>query len=487
MKRNRIIIATLLFSCAVAANAQNDWDAFRYSMLTPTGTARNTALGGSMGAFGADFSTASTNPAALGTYNRSEFSISPSLYFGSTKIEYNGETYKDYKPNFNLGNIGVVLTIPNDNGNWKAVQVSTGINRLGNFNTYGYGCGPNMNGTSFMEEIAEMINQEPNKLRFDNSGNYLEGTGSDLSIFVWNNYLVDMDKNNNFYSAISHLSLNQEMTIQSKGSMNEYVFSLSGNWQDKLFVGATLGIPYFSFSQTTFYSETNIQGQSEQFNYLAYYDKINSEGSGINFKAGMLYQPFNFMRIGFALHTPTFYSVEETHYSDMSINLDTAKYSDVMQDVINTYTLNTPFRVLADMALIFGNYGFINVDYEMSDYSMMRMRADNRSYRNENANITNFYRAGHTVRVGGELNLSPVALRAGYAYMSNPYAAKTGWDASHHVFSAGFGFRSTTNYVDVAFQHVTNTDNDVFYNKAAYSYSVENISNSVVVTAGWKF
>ena len=162
MKRNRIIIATLLFSCAVAANAQNDRDAFRYSMLTPTGTARNTALGGSMGAFGADFSTASTNPAALGTYNRSEFSISPSLYFGSTKIEYNGETYKDYKPNFNLGNIGVVLTIPNDNesANWKAVQISTGINRMGNFNTYGYGCGPNMNGTSFIDYVAADANNK---------------------------------------------------------------------------------------------------------------------------------------------------------------------------------------------------------------------------------------------------------------------------------------------------------------------------------------
>ena len=71
--------------------------------------------------------------------------------------------------------------------------------------------------------------------------------------------------------------------------------------------------------------------------------------------------------------------------------------------------------------------------------------------------------------------------------MSNPFAANTGRDASHQVFSAGIGFRNTTNYIDIAFQHVTNTDNDVFYNHAAYSYTVTNSSNSVVVTAGWKF
>ena len=97
------------------------------------------------------------------------------------------------------------------------------------------------------------------------------------------------------------------------------------------------------------------------------------------------------------------------------------------------------------------------------------------------------YRTGHTLRIGGELNLSPMALRAGYAYISNPYTANSGRDASHQVLSAGLGFRTTTNYVDIAFQHVTNTDKDVFYDKATYSYSVNNISNSVVVTAGWKF
>jgi hypothetical protein len=484
MKRNRIIIATLLFSCAVAANAQNDRDAFRYSMLTPTGTARNTALGGSMGAFGADFSTASTNPAALGTYNRSEFSISPSLYFGSTKIEYNGETYKDYKPNFNLGNIGVVLTIPNDNesANWKAVQISTGINRMGNFNTYGYGCGPNMNGTSFIDYVAADANDKD--IYTDASGQFTNG--SYLGYLAWSGGLLGLDANNNFISKISQNSLMQEKSIQQKGSMNEYVFSISGNWMDKLFVGATLGIPYYSYVESYTYVETNTN-RNEPFQSMTYQNYIHSEGSGINFKAGMLYQPFNFLRLGFAMHTPTYYGVEEEYDSRFTSHFDTLSVDKLASNGEFEYSINTPYRVLANAAFIFGNFGFINVDYEMADYSIMRLRSDSYSFRTENNSIMQMYRTGHTVRIGGELNLSPMALRAGYAYMSNPFAANVGRDASHQVFSAGIGFRSTTNYVDIAFQHVTNTDKDVFYEKSAYSYNVDNISNSVVVTAGWKF
>ena len=482
MKRNRIIIATLLIGCAVAANAQNDRDAFRYSMLNPTGTARHTALGGSMGAFGADFSTASTNPAALGTYNRSEFSFSPSLYFGSTEIEYNGEKYKDYKPNFNLGNIGVVLTMPNDNGNWKAVQISTGINRMGNFNTYAYGAGPNMNSTSFVDHIAAEANRDD--IFTDANGQFTGG--SYLGYLAWTGGLLGLDANNNFISNISSNSLMQEKSMQQKGSMNEYVFSVSGNWQDKLFVGATLGIPYYSYVESSTYMEKN-SNKNEPLLSMTYQNYLHSEGSGINFKAGMLYQPFSFLRLGFALHTPTYYGVEEEYDSRFTSQFDTLSVDKPASDGEFDYTISTPYRVLANAAFIFGNFGFINVDYEMADYSVMRLRSDSYAFREENNSIMQMYRTGHTLRVGGELNLSPVALRAGYAYMSNPFAANTGRDASHQVFSAGIGFRSTTNYIDIAFQHVTNTDNDVFYNNAAYSYTVTNSSNSVVVTAGWKF
>jgi long-subunit fatty acid transport protein len=268
--------------------------------------------------------------------------------------------------------------------------------------------------------------------------------------------------------------------------MNEYVFSISGNWQDKLFVGATLGIPYFTYKESYGYIEKD-RDESSPYHNLEYQNYLHSEGSGVNFKAGVLYQPFNFLRFGLALHTPTFYTVEDDYESRLAIDHDSAKYNKTVSDGEFEYTLNTPYRVLANAAFIFGNYGFINVDYEMADYSVMRLRSDIYGFRSENNTISQIYTVGHTLRVGGELNLSPIALRAGYGYMSNPYDDKIGKDASHHILSAGLGFRSENNYIDVAYQHTTNTDKDVLYQNAAYSYNVNNISNSVVVTIGCKF
>ena len=152
IKKSLILLIGLLPLCAVA---QNDRDAFRFSFLTPTGTARFSSLAGSMGAFGADFSTASTNPAALGTYNRSEFTFTPSLYYGKSELTYNGNTYDDNKWNFNFGNLGVILTIPDAGGKWKAVQISTGINRMGNFHSYSYGRGSNDKRTSIIDNFTK--------------------------------------------------------------------------------------------------------------------------------------------------------------------------------------------------------------------------------------------------------------------------------------------------------------------------------------------
>ncbi|MBO4281821.1 MAG: hypothetical protein J5873_01325 [Bacteroidales bacterium] len=488
MKKSSLFLLTLTLF-ATAAWSQNDRDAFRYSLLSPTGTARYTSMGGSMGAFGADFSTASTNPAALGTYNRSEFTFSPSLYFGNTEMDYNGINNKDYKTNFNFGNLGLVLTIPNDKGDWKAVQVSTGINRMGNFHSYSYVAGPNnLNGTghtSFMDYIAADANRRD--IYVDNNNNYTDGSA--LGYVAWMGKALTYDTViNAFAPTFGKTDMQQEKTTSTKGSMNEYVVSLSGNYQDKLFFGATLGIPYFSYKENYTYTESNDNRGTEAYNGAEYSSYLHSDGSGINFKIGMLYQPFSCLRLGFALHTPTYYSVEEDYVSSLCIYHDSVgAYSRKTSDGEFSYTINTPYRVLGDIAFIFGNYGFVNIDYEMADYSTMRMRSDTYSFTQENNEITKSYRASHTIKVGGELNLSPVVFRAGYAYTSNPYTKEVGRDASRSVYSVGLGIRNMSNYVDFAYQYLTNSDNDVFYEKAPYAYNVLTTNHSFVATLGWKF
>ena len=77
--RNFILTVGLVFFVGIVLKAQNAEDALRYSSTFLTGTARYTGLGGAYGAVGADFTSLSSNPAGIGLYKKSDFSITPML------------------------------------------------------------------------------------------------------------------------------------------------------------------------------------------------------------------------------------------------------------------------------------------------------------------------------------------------------------------------------------------------------------------------
>ena len=138
MKRLLIPILSLLLSSFVV-NAQTVADALRFSQFGIGGTARTVAIGGAIGAFGADFATVSTNPAGLGSYTGSEFTMTPSLYLSNIDARLGGganSTVRDSKTNFNFNNIGIVFgkKLNTDRSEWRTSNYSIGINRLANFN-----------------------------------------------------------------------------------------------------------------------------------------------------------------------------------------------------------------------------------------------------------------------------------------------------------------------------------------------------------------
>ena len=96
------IFAIFISIISLSTFAQNDIDALRYSKTTFGGTARYMGLCGAFGALGADFSVLSTNPAGIGLYKSSEFTITPTLYYGATNSSYNGTSREDSKYNFNF-------------------------------------------------------------------------------------------------------------------------------------------------------------------------------------------------------------------------------------------------------------------------------------------------------------------------------------------------------------------------------------------------
>ena len=478
--KKRVGIMLILLAAGISVMSQNERDAFRYAQYSPTGTARYSSLAGSMGAFGADFSCLSAgNPAGIGLFKRFEFTLTPFLSYNNISADYNGEKINREKYKFGINNLGIVLAgfIDTVSG-WKAIQFATGLNNLARYDGNSMVLGTNDGITNFFNAIAN----QANGTKYNSLTGFMSA--------AWVHYLIDtLNGNDNYFTPV-HALLNQQQLRESSGYLNEYVFSLGGNYDDKLFLGATLGVPFFNYYQRTTYTES----RNPFYDSLIVYDEFRSKASGINLKLGIIYQPFQYLRLGAAFHTPTFYpKVKETFQTTFevwNIPIDSSFYDiNYGEDEIGgfNYQLRTPYHAMANIAFIYKNRGFVNVDYEYVDYATSNMQSDSYNFLSENRSINQNYRGTHIIRAGGELNLSPVVLRLGYAYSSNPYSRDIEKDGSCHTISGGIGFKTKTFFADFAYMYKFTHDKDVFYEHSLLNPYTSLITNQFfALTLGWK-
>jgi len=135
----RLIYFFVLLSTTLTLSAQNPADALRFSQFGIGGTARTVAIGGAIGALGGDFSVVSTNPAGLGIYQASEFTMTPSFFLSSVDaqlVDSGRGAFTEDNTNFNFNNIGIVFgkKVTRERSKWRTSNFSVGINRLANFN-----------------------------------------------------------------------------------------------------------------------------------------------------------------------------------------------------------------------------------------------------------------------------------------------------------------------------------------------------------------
>src|SRR6266487_6474091 len=92
----------LLISTYVTFNieAQIPDDALRNAWFIPGGTARNIAIGGTMGSLGGDITASNINPAGIGVYKTREIVFSPGMLLNKNKFDYRGENSADSKTAF---------------------------------------------------------------------------------------------------------------------------------------------------------------------------------------------------------------------------------------------------------------------------------------------------------------------------------------------------------------------------------------------------
>jgi hypothetical protein len=471
MKRLSFILGMMLFIPAVFAQGVDD--ALRYSQFYYQGTARSMAMGNAFGALGADFSSLSTNPAGLGLYRSSEFSITPELFSRSTESSYNGFLNDDGRANFGLSNLGFVFTNKANSDAtsvpWKYYQFAFGMNRMNNFNNRVFVEGDNMD-HSKIDVYLDKADGIDYQIIGDENGRY------PFDLYpAWYVYLIDtIPGYRDWYtSPVPQGGIRQQEMIETWGSVNEWLFSGAANLNDKVFFGATLGMPYIRYFRESIYTETDVADTIPGFDYWTYKESLTTKGWGINLKLGIIAWPLDWLRVGAAFHTPTaFYELTDYYKTTTEAKLGPDYNAKTSPNGEYTYQLNTPLKAIGSVGFIIGKYGLISGDYEFVDYSKTRLRAPDYTFSEENSQIRKSFQSTYNLRFGTEWRYSAFSVRGGYAIYGSPYANNLN-DEQLTSYSLGVGYTEGKLGLDLAWVH-NSADKDY------YLYASENFTTNAV-------
>lgn len=511
----RIWLATVLSVVAMGAQAQYKFggllmdhdgmmgnDMFTLSQVNfGFGTARSMAMAGAFTSLGGDIASMGINPAGLGMYRSNDISFSPMMGFQSAD---NSATAwgENEQSRFALSNLGVVFNLY-ENPSTRLVSVSMGLgyNRVADFN-YRYGFTSQSGASSapyrsIADAFSLMMGQSglfPDNngaLNYDYRDAYYWG-----GILAYNGYLLDVGEDNlgKFYTTADRLGVNagvgHTVGMQNRGSVGEYDISFGLNIDNKLYLGFTWGIQSVRWKQQMYYGEDYLYDSApvysdgaplkEPAEWMDYNQAVEVKGTGMNAKIGLIYRPVEALRLGVALHTPTYYALERSYQAYMGTNLSFGGVGDttpILEDYgENTWDFYSPTRLMFGASYTFGRFAVLSVDYERDWYNGIRVKnipmgfdLTEDDYRHEFK--TNF-KGSNTLRIGAEVKPLPnFALRAGYGvaegalrndkslYYNTPLNERT------TCYSAGVGFAFGATTLDLAYQHIANKQTEylLFY------------------------
>lgn len=468
-----IILATLSFT----AFSQNENDALRYSLINYSGTARFNGLSGAYGAIGADFSSLSQNPAGIGLYRKSEFTITPTFNTSNTSSSFAGKTSEDFRNTLYLSNIGYVWAIDlgeKEGSALKQFQIGLGVNQMASFNNRILTKGFNPS-NSLLTTYRDQMNYNG---QWDEFGS---GLAYDVDLLFYdstmNMWQIDMPGG----------GIDQVKSIESRGSTRETAISFGANFSDKIFIGSTLGFTDIKYTEESIFTEEDSQNLNTYFNSFKRTESLKTVGSGFNLKIGVIYRPANFLRLGAALHTPTaYYDMNDKYDASMSsLNDNNKSYSKTSPDGEFNYRLTTPLRAMGSVAIIINQFGLISADYEYIDYSTSRLRSNDYDFIAENETIAATFGQAHNFRIGTEWKFGIYALRGGYSLYGSPYDGETTL-GKRSGYSLGMGIHEKSYFLDFAYQLKTMEDNYFLYNIAPVASNQYN-SSSYSFTLGLRF
>jgi len=507
MKKIFILVTALSWSYLLSG--QTAGDALRYSFFDVQGTARTMGVGGGIGALGGDFSVLSTNPAGLAIYRTSEFVVTPGFIFNNTTSVLEGdeaEIFKISETKFNLNNVGLIINKRPNGSKWKTFNFGVGMNRVADFKQTFFYRGKTTG--SYADRFLERA-YDSNGVGFypDELDDYEAGpaysTGAIFEDFRNQDSTIIEYLNDFEIHAINTGEdplIQKEQSVRRKGGINEMVISVAGNYNERLMLGATIGVPFVNYEENRSYEESDPANEIFGFVDMTYDERVKTTGVGVNLKLGAIYRINQMVRIGASIHTPTAYTLTDTFATELEYAYDEGlgveRYRERSPDGAFRYKLSTPWRYSGSLGLIIKKRGFITAELEFVNYSKPSFNftsdSDNpadREYQDEiNGEINNVFTNVVNFKIGAEYAYKKVRIRAGYGMYGSPYTSKS---SSNNSFSFGLGYRLRSIYLDLAYKYSQYEEE-----YAPYYVSTESLQqtvyntfkvNNILLTVGFKF
>jgi len=481
------LVLLLLGLWSPGLRAQSAADALRYGQIRVLGTARHMGAGGAMGALGADFSVIATNPAGIATIRRSDFSITPALQFRTTESRLTndpaGPVNRETESMFALESAGAVFVIKPRSYRWPNINIGLGVVRLADFNQRFF-----FDGVS-QGSIVDRFQDQANAGIFSDFESNLAIDAEALFQLQGDDFWFS-----DFFDAPGAL-VGKTQDVRRSGSINEIEFNVAANYDEKLFFGATIGLPILQFEQQKIYREFNDFGEVPNFEFLEFTEGLETNGVGVNLKLGLVYRVVQAVRLGFAFHTPTRYRLEDRFINDLLYEFTLEETGEFFSNLelspegFFEYTLSTPWRIIGSAGVLIGKYGFLSAELEYLDFANSRFRFNGFPQDEAAANETVALELDKALalRFGGEAALGRFRLRGGLGVIPTGTLADGGTNLS---WSAGLGYRAKSFFLDAAYRQF---DAENEYRPYLVSRDTEPVVNNqlstrnIALTAGFKF
>lgn len=493
-----IAIITMSFTYA-----QTVTDGVRYATENTTGTARFNALSGAFGALGGDFSAIAINPASSAVFLKSNASISFASNTTKNEANYFNTFTKSDDTDMSLNQAGIVfvLDIGSLESSWKKVTLSLNYNNTQNFDNdlFFQGIG-NRSVANFFTAQAQGI--PLNLLELQNGEsisslyNFLgetEGVAAQNAFLGYQAFIFDPisnDASNTQYTSnVANGDFNQKYSVLTRGYKGKYTFNIATQYEDNFFFGINLNSHAIDYQRSTFLYETN-NNTGSSINAIGFENNLSVLGAGFSAQLGTIAKLDNF-RVGLTYDTPTWYEISEetTQYLETQRTDNTQTITEIVDpnvlNVFENYNLQTPGKITASAAYIFGEKGLLSLDYSYKNYSNIEFSPENDVFFVvQNTNISNQLTGASTIRLGGEYRINQLSLRGGFRHEQSPYK-DTNIVGNLTGFSLGLGYNFGNYNIDISYARAEQDSREQLYNIGlTNAATVNKASNNLVFTFG---